>query len=128
MRWLGSVDILATSLKFERAIGRLRGFLWRQEVRWPKSDSCLLPASPRPGDLQSDADKRQESDFGHRTSCLHRKPRKRPIALSNFNEVARMSTEPSYLINVKRTERSISSGASAKKAGGRRKRESPFFL
>jgi hypothetical protein len=24
---------------------RLRGFLWRQEVRWPKSDSCLLPAS-----------------------------------------------------------------------------------
>jgi hypothetical protein len=28
------------------------------------------------------------------TSCLHRKPRKRPIALSNFNEVSRMSTEP----------------------------------
>src|SRR6266446_6164277 len=41
----GSVDILATSLKFERTIDRQRGFLWRQEVRWPKSDSCLLPAS-----------------------------------------------------------------------------------
>src|SRR5712664_3223806 len=41
----GSVDILATLSKFERTIGRLHGFLWRQEVRWPKSDSCLLPAS-----------------------------------------------------------------------------------
>ena len=27
-------------------MGCLRGFLWRQEARWPKSDSCLLPASP----------------------------------------------------------------------------------
>src|ERR1700719_10078 len=43
MGWPGSVDILSTSLKFERAIDQLRGFLWRQEVRWPKSDSCLLP-------------------------------------------------------------------------------------
>lgn len=42
----GSVDILATSSKFEIAIGRPRVFLWRQEVRWPKLDSCLLPASP----------------------------------------------------------------------------------
>jgi AraC-like DNA-binding protein len=42
----GSVDILATSLKFEEAIGRICGFLWRQEVRWPKSNSCLLLASP----------------------------------------------------------------------------------
>src|SRR5207302_5567115 len=44
-RATGSVDILATLLKSERAIDRLRGFLWRQEVRWPKLDSCLLPAS-----------------------------------------------------------------------------------
>ena len=30
-QWVdGSVDILATSLKFERAIDRLRGFLWGQ--------------------------------------------------------------------------------------------------
>ena len=27
----------------------------------------------RPGDLQGDANDRQESNFGHRTSCLHNK-------------------------------------------------------
>ena len=30
-------------MKFDGAIGRICGFLWRQEARWPKSDSCLCP-------------------------------------------------------------------------------------
>jgi hypothetical protein len=36
----------------------------------------------------------QTGVFGHRTSCLHRRSRRRPMALSNFNEVERVSTEP----------------------------------
>jgi hypothetical protein len=39
--------MLASSLKFERAIGRLEGFPWRQEARWPELHSCVLPASLR---------------------------------------------------------------------------------
>src|SRR5436309_229713 len=68
-----------------------------QQLRLGKltfAETASVAREHRPGDLQSDAGKRQESDFGHRTSCLHRKPRRRPIALPNFNEVARMSTEP----------------------------------
>src|SRR2546430_7002397 len=71
-----------------------------QQLRLGKltfAETASVAREHRPGDLQSDAGKRQESDFGHRTSCLHRKPRRRPIALPNFNEVARMSTEPGYL-------------------------------
>jgi hypothetical protein len=60
----------------------------------PFAKTASVARKHRPGDLQSDASKRQESDFGHRTSCLHRKPRSWSMALSNFNEVARMSTEP----------------------------------
>src|SRR6266403_356292 len=70
-----------------------------QQLRLGKltfAETASVAREHRPGDLQSDAGKRQESDFGHRTSCLHRKPRSRSIALSNFNEVARMSTEPTY--------------------------------
>src|SRR6267378_8486432 len=44
-RTFGSGASLATSLRFEKAIGCLRGFLWKQEVGWPKSHSCLLLAS-----------------------------------------------------------------------------------
>ncbi len=44
-RTFGSGASLATSLRFEKAIGCLRGFLWKQEVGWPKSHSCLSPAS-----------------------------------------------------------------------------------
>src|SRR6266478_1610564 len=70
-----------------------------QQLRLGKltfAETASVTREHRPGDLKSDAGKRQESNFGHRTSCLHRKPRKRLIALPNFNEVARMSTEPPY--------------------------------
>src|SRR6266478_4329622 len=73
-----------------------------QQLRLGKltfAETASVAREHRPGDLQSDAGKRQESDFGHRTSCLHRKPRCRSIVLSNFNEVARMSTEPAHLMN-----------------------------
>src|ERR1700730_947915 len=73
-----------------------------QQLRLGKlafAETTSVPREHRPGDLQSDAGKRQQSDFGHRTSCLHRKPRWRPIAPSNFNEVSRMSTEPDSFLS-----------------------------
>jgi hypothetical protein len=74
-----------------------------QQLRLVKlafAETASLAREHRPGDLQGDAGKRQESNFGHRTSCLHRKTRGRPIAISNFDEVARMSTEPCYLFSI----------------------------
>ena len=61
------------------------------------AETASVAREHRPADLQGDAGKRQESNFGHRASCLHRKPQSRPIALPNFKEVARMSTEPGHL-------------------------------
>src|SRR5580692_1186789 len=49
-----------------------------QQLRLGKltlAETASVAWEHRPGDLQSDAGKRQESDFGHRTSCLHREPR-----------------------------------------------------
>jgi hypothetical protein len=39
----------------------------------------------RSGDLQGDAGKWQESDFGHRTSCFHRKQQLRTIGYAEFS-------------------------------------------
>jgi hypothetical protein len=71
-----------------------------QQLRLGKltfAETASIAREHRPRNLQSDAGKRQESDFGHRTSCLHRKPRSRSIAQANFNEFARMSTEPNRI-------------------------------
>jgi hypothetical protein len=69
----------------------------RQQLRQGElvfAETASLAREHRPGNLQSDAGKRQQSNFGHRASCLHRKTWRRTIAPSNFNEVTRMSTEP----------------------------------
>ena len=65
-------------------------------VNWMLAETTSVAREHRPGNLQGDAGKRQESDFGHGASCLHSKTQTRPIARSNFNVVARMSTEPIY--------------------------------
>src|SRR6266436_3754030 len=53
----------------------------------------LKPMGKRgPGDLQGDASKWSYSDFGHRISCLRKKPSRRPIALRNFDKVALSAT------------------------------------
>jgi hypothetical protein len=49
-----------------------------QQLRLRKlvfAEAASVARKHRPGDLQSDAGKRQESNFGHRTSCLHSKHR-----------------------------------------------------
>jgi hypothetical protein len=51
------------------------------------AEKASVPRNHRPGDLQSDASKRQESDFGHRTSCLDRKQQSRTITYAEFSSL-----------------------------------------
>jgi hypothetical protein len=49
----------------------------REQLRLGKlaiAQTTAIARKHHPSDLQSEASKRQECDFGHRTSCLHRKP------------------------------------------------------
>jgi|SRR5579872_1983063 len=62
------------------------------------AETTSITRKDRPADLQSDASKRQESDFGHRASCLHSKQQLNTAGyLEFFIVVARLSTEPDGL-------------------------------
>ena len=57
----------------------------------PFAETASVAGEHHALNCQSDAGEREESNFGHRTSCLHRKPRSGSHAASNFKEIARMS-------------------------------------
>src|SRR6202165_589107 len=60
----------------------------RQQLRLRElalAESASVPREHRPADLQGDASKRQESDFGHRPSCLRSKQQFQPIWYLEFS-------------------------------------------
>jgi hypothetical protein len=62
------------------------------------AETAAVTRKHRLGDLQGDASKGQESDFGHRASCLSSKQQIHGARyLEFFIVVTRMSTEPIYL-------------------------------
>jgi len=94
-----SGELIATTGKWLRPF--VRHLLWHCFLKRvsrgkspPAETASVAGESTAPGDLPRDASKRQECDFGHPTSCFHRKPRRQLIALSNLNEAARLSPEP----------------------------------
>ena len=68
------------------------------------AETVSLARKHRLGDLQGDADKRRESDFGHRTSCFGSKQQSRRLS-RNLIVVTRMSTASktsSFLVDMPR--------------------------
>jgi hypothetical protein len=54
-------------------------------VEWVLAETASVTWEHRLGDLQSDASERQESDFGHCTSCLGSKQQFQPIWYLEFS-------------------------------------------